>query len=156
VRGAGRSSEIAVSATLVGLGLLSLVEAHRLRALRTQLVAGAVVGDDTFPMVVGMALLALGAACLMLPAETARVTLPGGGDRRRMLGSAGALVLYAAVVPWLGYTVSTALAATALFRGIGGYRWPRAALLGVAVTALLYLLFQVWLRQPLPTGLLRW
>jgi len=37
---------------------------------------------------------------------------------------------------------------------MGGYRWPRALLLGSATTGALYLLFRVWLLQPLPTGLL--
>jgi hypothetical protein len=74
--------------------------------------------------------------------------------RRRMLWSAGALVGYAAAVPYLGYTPATALAAVALFRAMGGYRWPAAALLGGGFTAAIHLLFRVWLRQPLPIGFL--
>ena len=49
-----------VGAVLVLLGILSLREGWRLHALRTQMVAGAVVGDDTFPDIVGAALLLLG------------------------------------------------------------------------------------------------
>jgi len=37
---------------------------------------------------------------------------------------------------------------------MGGYRWPLALLLGGVATGLLYLMFRVWLLQPLPTGLL--
>jgi hypothetical protein len=46
-----------VGGILVVLGLFALWEGWRLHALRTQMVAGAVVGDDTFPLIVGAALL---------------------------------------------------------------------------------------------------
>jgi len=35
---------------------------------------------------------------------------------------------------------------------MGGYRWAVSILLGAVTTGLLYLLFRVWLLQPLPTG----
>jgi hypothetical protein len=42
------------------------------------------------------------------------------------------------------------LVATALPRG---YRWPAALLIGGATTgAVLYVVFRVWLVEPLPTG----
>jgi hypothetical protein len=71
-----------------------------------------------------------------------------------MLWSAGVLAGYCAVMPHLGYTGSTALAAVALFRGMGAYGWPACLLLGGGLTGALYLLFRVWLKQPLPVGLL--
>jgi hypothetical protein len=74
--------------------------------------------------------------------------------RRRMLAGAALLVAYAVLVPVLGYTAATALASVALFGGMGGYRWPAALALGAVTTSALYLLFRVWLLQPLPTGLL--
>jgi hypothetical protein len=118
-------------------------------------VAGAVVGDDTFPMIVGGALLVLGAYILLmarLPA--ARVVLPRGAVRARMLGGAGVLIAYWVLLPWLGYTAATALGSTGLFLAMSGYRWPRALLLGALATGALHLLFRVWLPQPLPTGFL--
>jgi hypothetical protein len=143
-----------VGGVLVLLGVLALREARRLSALRESLVAGAVVGDDTLPMLVGVALLALGVYLLAAaPPPSARVELPRGDVRARMLIGAGVLVAYCGLVPWLGYTAGTALVSTALYRGMGGYRWPGAILLGTVSTSLLYLLFRVWLLQPLPTGL---
>jgi hypothetical protein len=144
-----------MGAGFIVLGLLALVEARRLRTLRTTLVAGAVVGDDTFPMIVGVALVILGAHLLVvarLPAV--RVEFPRGPVRTRMLGGAGVLVAYWIVMPWLGYTPSTALASTALYRTMGGYGWPGAVLLGALTAGALHLLFRVWLLQPLPAGLL--
>lgn len=135
------------------LGILAILEGRRLYALRTQMVAGAVVGDDTFPMIVGIALLLLGAAVAIsggVPA--AHVTLPKGPARVRMLSGAGVLIGYWLILPYVGYTGSTALASTALYRAMGAYRWPIAIFSGALTTGLLYLLFRVWLRQPLPAG----
>jgi hypothetical protein len=154
-RGASSGDARVVGALLVVLGGLALYEGRRLAALREALVAGAVVGDDTFPVVVGSALLALGAYLFFVaPPAPARVVLPRGPARVRMLAGAGVLVAYWTLVPWLGYTGGTALAALGLYRWMGGYRWPVALLLGLASTGLLYLMFRVWLLQPLPTGLL--
>lgn len=140
---------------LVLLGILAVVEGRRLYALRTQMVAGAVVGDDTFPLLIGLALLVLGAgAAFVARPPAANVTLPRGAERVRMLWGAGLLAGYWLILPYLGYTGSTALVSTGLYRAMGGYRWSRAVLLGGVTTGLLHLLFRVWLRQPLPTGIL--
>ena len=123
-----------MGAILVVLGGLGLREGRRLSVLRETLVAGAVVGDDTFPMIVGGALLVLGGYLVLAsPPPSARVELPRGGVRRQMLWSAATLVAYGVIVPWLGYTAGTAIASTALFRAMGDYRWPAATLLGAVV-----------------------
>jgi hypothetical protein len=137
---------------LVLLGAVALAEGWRLHALRTELIAGAVVGDDTFPLAVGAALVALGVAALAVRLPAARPSCPRGPAAARMLGGAGILVAYATLVPYAGYTGSTALAAVALFRTMGGYRWRLALLLGAGLAGLLHGLFRVWLRQPLPAG----
>ena len=150
-----RRQAVVVGAVLVVLAAVSLIEARRLYHLRTSFVAGAVVGDDTFPMIVGVALALLGAYMLAwgrLPALA--VVLPQGPVRARMLAGGGLLVAYAVLVPWLGYTAATALVSVALFGAMGGYRWPVALVLGAVTTAALYLVFRVWLLQPLPSGLL--
>jgi hypothetical protein len=152
---ASRRQSIVVGGVLVVLAVVSLVEARRLYRLRTTFVAGAVVGDDTFPMLVGLALAVLGAYIVVwarLPALDA--TLPRGIVRTRMLAGAGLLAAYAVLVPMLGYTAATALVSVALFCAMGGYGWPAALALGAVTTAGLYLLFRVWLLQPLPSGLL--
>ena len=144
-----------VGAVLVLLAAVSLVEARRLYRLRTDFVAGAVVGDDTFPMIVGVGLAVLGIYMLgwaRLPAL--EVALPRGPVRARMLAGGALLVAYAVLVPALGYTAATALVSVALFGAMGGYRWPVALVLGAVTTGALYLLFRVWLLQPLPSGLL--
>ena len=139
---------------LVGLGGLALWEGVRLLALRTEMLAGAVVGDDTLPIIVGVALLVIGAYLLVGPVQAVRPRFGTGGTGSRMAASAGVLVAYCAAMPHLGYTASTAVGAALLFRAMGAYRWPACLLLSAAVTGTLYLLFRVWLKQPLPIGLL--
>jgi hypothetical protein len=143
-----------VGGILVLLGLLALWEARRLFSLRTTMVAGAVVGDDTFPTIVGLTLLLLGVAVALTRLPAAAVELPRGPERARMLWGAGLLAAYWVILPHLGYTGSTALVSTGLFAAMGGYRWPLATLLGGVTTGLLYLFFRVWLLQPLPAGIL--
>lgn len=139
----------------MALGAFALVEGRRLYHLRETLVAGAVVGDDTFPIIVGASLVILGLYLVVAaPPPAARVQLPGGAVRNRMLVGAALLVAYWVLVPWLGYTAGTVIVSIALYRGMGGYPWRTAVALGAITTGLLYLLFRVWLLQPLPTGLL--
>lgn len=152
MRGVRPSDGRVVGGILILLGILAVVEGHRLYALREQMVAGAVVGDDTFPIIVGLALLLLGGAAAFTRLPAAHVTLPRGAERARMLWGAGLLAGYWLILPYLGYTGSTALVSTGLYRAMGGYRWRLAILFGGVTTGLLYLLFRVWLRQPLPTG----
>ena len=135
------------------LGVIALLEARRLSALREEMVAGAVVGDDTFPWIVGGALVLLGLYALLVARwPSTRVSFPVGLARRQLLTSVGALAGYYVITPYLGYTLSTLVISTGLYRGMGGYRWPVALLIGGLTTSALYLLFRVWLLEPLPTG----
>jgi hypothetical protein len=138
---------------LVLLGVIALIEARRVAALREEMVAGAVVGDDTFPWIIGGALVLLGLYALFLARwPAANVSFPAGAARRQFFTSAGALATYWAITPYLGYTLSTLAIATALYRAMGGYRWLVALLGGFVTTGALYLMFRVWLHEPLPTG----
>ncbi len=144
-----------VGGALILLGILSLWEGWRLHALRTQMVAGAVVGDDTFPLIVGAAMLLLGAHILFVARlPLVKVARAYGEPRARMILAAGVLAAYSVILPYVGYTGSTALVSTGLYRAMGGYRWPLSLLLGAVTTGSLYLMFRVWLLEPLPTGLL--
>lgn len=138
---------------LIALGVVAVAEGWRLRALRTQMVAGAVVGDDTLPLIVGVALLAFGSlvAIVTLPTPV-KVAWPVGRQRVQMLVTAGLLVAYWLILPYVGYTGSTALVSIGLYRTMGDYPWALATLLGAVSTGLLFLMFRVWLLEPLPTG----
>jgi hypothetical protein len=149
-RGHGRE----VGAILIVLGVIALREGHQLYALREALVAGAIVGDDTMLVAVGIALVLIGVFLLFARLPPVIAALPRGPIRTQMISAAGVLVAYWLIVPWLGYTASTGLVAMALFRTMGRYSWPAAALFGALTTGALYLMFRVWLLQPLPSGVL--
>jgi putative tricarboxylic transport membrane protein len=135
------------------LGVLALFESWRLAALREETVAGAVVGDDTFPLIVGASLLLLGLYTIFVARWPMwRVEFPVGTERHKLVASVGVLFAYCFATPYLGYTVSTLVVATGLYRLIGGYRWPVALLVGGVTTGALFLVFVVWLVEPLPTG----
>jgi hypothetical protein len=135
------------------LGVVALTEARRLAGLREEMVAGAVVGDDTFPWIIGGALFILGFYILVLARwPVQHVSVPRGAQRRQFLASAGLLVAYYVVTPYLGYTLSTLVVSTGLYHAMGNYRWPRALFIGSATTGALYLMFRVWLHEPLPMG----
>jgi hypothetical protein len=147
-----RLDRVVVGALMIVLGVGAVVEARRLHALREAMVAGAVVGDDTFPLIVGAGMILLGVLCVTLRMPAVRVTLPTGTARARMLGGGMLLVANWAMLPSFGYTASTAAVSIALYRAMGGYRWVVATAAGAVTTVLLHLLFRVWLRQPLPSG----
>jgi len=140
---------------LILLGAVALFEAQRLTALREELVAGAVVGDDTFARIIGAALLLMGLYAIFVARWPAwEVKFPARAERRKLVMSAGALFAYFLVNPFLGYPVSTLLVSTVLYRAMGGYRWPVAILIGGVTTGVLFLIFRVWLVVSLPTGLI--
>jgi len=138
---------------LIALGLVAVAEGSRLYTLRTQMVAGAVVGDDTLPLITGIALVVFGVlVAAVAPPRPVKATVPAGPQRVRMLAAAALLVAYWLILPYVGYTGSTALVSIGLYRTMGNYGWPMAALLAAATTGVLFLMFRVWLLQPLPTG----
>src|SRR5262245_33426391 len=151
--GAGHNQRWVMAGVLVVLGVVAVAEGWRLHALRTQLVAGAVVGDDTLPLITGVALIVLGfLLAVVAPPTAVKVTWPSGAQRVQMLWAAGLLAAYWVMLPYLGYTASTAILSLGLYRTMGNYRWPIAALLAAVTTGLLFLVFRVWLQEPLPTG----
>jgi putative tricarboxylic transport membrane protein len=151
--GAGRKQCWVMGGVLFTLGVVAVVEGWRLHGLRTQMVAGAVVGDDTLPLLTGAALIVLGVlVAAMAPLPAVNVTLPCGHQRTQMLSAAGLLAAYWVMLPYLGYTGSTAIISVGLYRTMGNYRWPVAVLLAAVTTGTLFLVFRVWLHEPLPTG----
>jgi putative tricarboxylic transport membrane protein len=151
--GAGRNQRWVMGSVLVALGVVAVAEGWRLHGLRTQMVAGAVVGDDTLPLITGAALIVLGIlVAIVAPPPPVKVSLPSGAQRTQMLAAAGLLAAYWLMLPYVGYTGSTAVVSLGLYRAMGNYRWPIAALLAAVTTGLLFLVFRVWLQEPLPTG----
>jgi putative tricarboxylic transport membrane protein len=131
------------------LGVVSLAEAWRLRPLRM----GEVVGDDTFPTLLGLGFLLLGALLVfVIKPQEMKVSWPKGKTAVQMLEAAVAMVVYWLVLPYLGYAISTLLAGAALFYSVGRYRWYMCLLGGGLVALTLHYIFVGWLRMPFPVG----
>jgi putative tricarboxylic transport membrane protein len=64
--------------------------------------------------------------------------------------------LYALALQPLGYLVSTAVFLVVGILLLEPVRRTRALVVGVASAAFLFLIFRVWLRIPLPGGVLGW
>jgi putative tricarboxylic transport membrane protein len=66
------------------------------------------------------------------------------------------LLLYALALQPLGYLVSTAVFLVVGMLLLEPLRTARALFLGIGSAAFLLLIFRVWLRVPLPAGVLGW
>lgn len=118
------------------------------------LLTRGVPGPGLLPMIIGLALAAFGAMLLIRPATHAPNSgWPGREDGARVAITVGALALYTAAVPILGFPIATALFLTGLIWWWGSYRWWFAVLVGVVAALVMVLIFQVLLRAPLPSGI---
>jgi hypothetical protein len=155
----------------IGLALLAI--GYLLAGRRYPLDTLATPGPGVVPVVAGLAL--LGAAIsLFVVAGSARPARSVGGlietgvaperpiepsetdgvPSRPINGSAlvlaAALVLYAAVLPRLGFLASSFVLVVVASRLMGAAGWWRPVALAVGVTGASYLLFARWLGVPLP------
>lgn len=138
----------------VGIGFLVLREAHRLQAYASSIY----VGDHTFPGIVGILFVVLGALLLIQSwggrrgaKATAAPSFAASG-RIRLFLCLAALFLYAALITLAGYVLATFLTSIWLFRLIGGYRWLASISYAAVLTGGQYILFVYWLQIPLSNG----
>ena len=144
------SGERAIGFIFILLGAISLVESFRLRPLRMR----DAVGDDTFPLILGVVLLALGILKAFVLTEVPRkVMFPQGRVARKIIGSIVTLFAYWACLSYLGYVISTFLSAAVLFRFFGDYRWRTCGIAAGILTGTLYLVFIRFLKMPFPIGI---
>jgi len=135
---------------LIVLGAASLLETRR---IIYGLGTGGLVGDHTFPFLLGAFFLILG-VYFQFTTQIASIDFPQGTVLRRMIFSALLLIVYWQTIPLLGYTLGTHLVSAALFFVIGGYKWYLSFIFGAATAVILHLIFRVWLYLPFPAGFL--
>ena len=152
-----------------GLALLAI--GYLLAGRRYSLDSLATPGPGLVPLVAGAALLGVAVWLLVTSARVAATriasTPPGGRighaapaptgatdapprGRWSSLVLAAALVIYAAVLPALGFVVSSFALVVVASRLMGAPGWWRPALLALGITGVSYLLFARWLGVPLP------
>lgn len=130
-------------------GVLFVIESYRLAPLRMR----GTVGDDTFPLVLGLVAISLGVVqAFFVQTKPSAMALPSGKTRYRVIGAFVVLVVYWALIPALGYTLATFACSTALFKIFGFYRWPISLLFSIILTSFLYCVFIWFLSMPFPQG----
>jgi putative tricarboxylic transport membrane protein len=109
---------------------------------------------------VGLIMVGLAAIVLVNALRTPKAEAPAAapivapGRALPLVGVVVALVLYAYLLQWLGFIVSTILLLIFLFKAIEPQRWSVAIGGAVATAVLAYLLFSVYLGAQLPKGVL--
>jgi hypothetical protein len=137
-----RRAELLSGVVLAALGALSLLEALRLRDDWQ--------GARLMPAAVGAILLVLGIAHVTATVPWVAPEPAAPTDRRRVALLFGALLVYVAVLPFLGFLAATALFVLALVRALGAYAWPRSLALTAAIAGGSDVVFRQWLGMPLP------
>jgi hypothetical protein len=140
---------VVCSGLFVALGLLSSVEAVRIK--------DAWQGARLMPAALGVTLVALGLGHLV-PSMTGQAgALPAWPDalaRQRVVFMFGALALYVAGLPHLGFLLATALFVLVLLRALGSYSWAMTITLTGAIAVASHVVFIHWLGMPVPSGFL--
>jgi hypothetical protein len=131
----------------VALGVLSLVEALRLR--------DSWQGAKLMPAALAVVFVALGIGHLVpSSADAARASLewPDAATQRRVILMFAVLVAYVAALPYLGFLPATALFVLVLLRSLGTYSWGRTLVLAAVMAVVSHVVFIHWLGMPLPAG----
>ncbi|WP_394232113.1 tripartite tricarboxylate transporter TctB family protein [Niallia oryzisoli] len=130
-------------------GFLSLHEAKRLYPFSKNILTG----DHIFPVFIGVLLLLFGISLLFEQInEGPKADIPKGETRFILISCISILFIYCFFITILGYACSTFIISAFLLKVIGHYRWNFSLLLGGVLTAVIYFLFIVLLKTPLPSG----
>jgi putative tricarboxylic transport membrane protein len=76
------------------------------------------------------------------------------GRAEKVLATLAGLIVYAFVLEWLGFLLSTLILMLFLFKAIDPLAWPAAIGGSLATSLVSYVVFKIWLQIALPAGLL--
>ena len=142
-----------VAVCLIVIGVVQIVEARRLGAEWTSDGPGA----GYFPFYVGLILLVSGAAILV---QSLRARKTDGSvfvdsvQLKRVLSVLVPSVIYVGAIMVLGLYVASAIFITLFMIVLGKYPALKSVVIGVAVNALFFVMFEVWFKVPLFKGAL--
>lgn len=151
--GQARRVEFAIAAGFAVLGVLSLLEAHRIEMAVAESGLIEVFDPADFVALLGWALLA---ASMVLVVAILRASPPNQGAprieplTRRPLVPLASMLGFAALMPGAGFTLATFAFLAALLTFDSRYRLPTALMAAAAITAALHVVFVVALGVPFP------
>ena len=146
-----RAVEIGVAAVILSFGILVAVD-----SLRT----GARWGEDGpmpgyFPFYIGL-LICISSAMVLLRGIRNRALAEDSFVSRGELGKILVVlvpsIVYAAVIAYLGFYVSSILFIAYFMRRLGKYSWLTIGAVSLGVMISFFLMFEVWFKVPLPKG----
>ena len=147
-----KKANIIVSVLLIALAILLIVDASTYTKVDPN-----DVGLAFFPMVVAGLLIVL-ALILLLTSIFKKVeeVSPGFFGRKQLKSylAIGVILVYLIVMPYVGFCVSSALFLFVLIRLFGYHKYWLNAVVSIASSALIYVLFKLLLNVPLPAGFL--
>lgn len=121
-------------------------------------------GPGLFPIIVGAALILTAAACLIQnlvssepPAASLEETgapVQGRSEARKAWLLVASLIVYVVALKPVGFPVALTLLLIASVRIFGYRNWLGNFAISVLMTVIAYVVFIVWLKVPLPLGLL--
>jgi hypothetical protein len=142
-----------VAAVLTMVGLVVVVEARRLGAGWTSDGPG----PGYFPFYIG-AILAIGGVGILyqsLLSKTANTgTFVDSEQFKRVMSVLLPALLYVAVIMLLGQYIASAIFIALFMVWLGKYSWLKSVVVGLAVNALFFAMFEVWFKVPLFKGAL--
>ena len=121
-------------------------------------------GPGLFPMLVGAALILTAAACLvqnLVSTKPAAASIDQAAPPEKAAIEHGkawllvaALILYVVALKPIGFPVALTLLLMASVRIFGYRNWLRNLAISLLMTTIAYVVFIVWLKVPLPLGIL--
>lgn len=136
---------------VAGIGIAVCILARSLPAQ-----TGFGLGPAFLPFWTGIVIAACGLWLCARPLVDPEVSWPTSRMFARAAFGFVLLLLYALVLQPLGYLFSTAVFLVIAILLLEPDRLTRAFLVGIASAVILFLIFRVWLRVPLPGGVLGW
>ena len=148
-----RSMEILTAAVILAFGVLFLYTSYKL---------GFRWSDDGpqsgfFPFYVSL-FICLASLVVLVQALAGRLSKPGAlfvewGQLRQVLSVLIPAFVFVLGIQLIGIYVSGAVYIALFMRFIGRYGWPKSFALGLGVTVVAFLMFEVWFQVPLYKGL---
>jgi Tripartite tricarboxylate transporter TctB family len=142
-----------VALCLVVIGLVEVIEARRLGAEWTSDGPGA----GYFPFYIGLILLVCGAAIFvqsLRARKTDESVFVDSVQLKRVMSVLVPSAIYVAAIMLLGIYVASAIFITLFMIVLGKYSPLKSVVVGVAVNALFFMMFEVWFKVPLFKGAL--
>ena len=149
-----KSAEIAVAALFLFLGALVVTDSLRL-GVGWQEVHGPRPGY--FPFYVGLIICVSAAItmvrALLMPRAAGEKTFVEVDQLKLVLTVLIPTAIYAALIGWIGIYVASILFMGFFMRWLGKYAWWKVVAVSIGTAIVLFLIFELWFKVPLPKGL---